>query len=71
LVLALHSVYLYAWWTGALIPTQQLWLAVAAYASYCINATQFILKLRTARLQAEAFSRASQPGAELASGTTA
>jgi 3-vinyl bacteriochlorophyllide hydratase len=54
LVLALHSAYLYAWWTGALAPTQQLWLAVAAYATYCINATQFILKLRAARLQAAA-----------------
>jgi 3-vinyl bacteriochlorophyllide hydratase len=71
LVLALHSAYLYAWWTGALTPTQQLWLAIAAYASYCINATQFILKLRAARLQAQAVSRAMQPGAELASGKTA
>ncbi len=52
LVLALHTAYLYAWWTGALPPVQQLWLAVAAYASYCVNATQFILKLRAARLQA-------------------
>jgi 3-vinyl bacteriochlorophyllide hydratase len=26
-------------------------LALAAYASYVINATQFILKLRAARLQ--------------------
>jgi 3-vinyl bacteriochlorophyllide hydratase len=54
LVLALHTAYLYAWWTAALAPTQQLWLAMAAYASYCINATQFILKLRAARLQAAA-----------------
>jgi 3-vinyl bacteriochlorophyllide hydratase len=54
LVLALHTAYLYAWWTSALTPTQQLWLAVAAYATYCINATQFILKLRAARLQAAA-----------------
>jgi len=52
LVLALHSAYLYVWWTGALPAPQQLWLAMAAYASYCINATQFILKLRAARLQA-------------------
>jgi 3-vinyl bacteriochlorophyllide hydratase len=71
LVLALHSVYLYAWWAGALTSTQQLWLAIAAYASYCINATQFILKLRAARLQAQAFSRTSQPGGELATGKTA
>jgi 3-vinyl bacteriochlorophyllide hydratase len=29
-------------------------LALAAYATYCINATQFVLKLRAARKQAEA-----------------
>ena len=71
LVLALHTAYLVAWWNGSLPPTQQLWLAIAAYASYCINATQFILKLRAARLQAQAVSRAMQPGAELSSGKTA
>jgi 3-vinyl bacteriochlorophyllide hydratase len=71
LVLALHSAYLYAWWAGALTSTQQLWLAIAAYASYCINATQFILKLRAARLQAQAFSRTSQPSVELSTGKTA
>jgi 3-vinyl bacteriochlorophyllide hydratase len=71
LVLALHSAYLYAWWTGALTPTQQLWLAVAAYASYCINATQFILKLRAARLQAASLSGAGTSGAQLPTGTTA
>jgi 3-vinyl bacteriochlorophyllide hydratase len=54
LVLTLHTTYLYAWCTGALPPAQLLWLAVAAYASYCINAAQFILKLRAARLQAVA-----------------
>lgn len=53
LVLALHTAYLYAWWTGAITPTQQLWLAMTAYATYCINAGQFLLKLRAARLQAE------------------
>lgn len=53
LVLALHTAYLYVWWTGALPPVQQLWLAIAAYAAYCINAGQFVLKLRAARLQAE------------------
>jgi 3-vinyl bacteriochlorophyllide hydratase len=63
LVLALHTAYLYAWWTGALNPTQQLWLAVAAYATYCINATQFILKLRAARLQAAALAASSASSA--------
>jgi 3-vinyl bacteriochlorophyllide hydratase len=63
LVLALHTAYLYAWFTGALPPVQQLWLAIVAYASYCINATQFILKLRAARLQAAA---AASPAASTA-----
>ena len=54
LVIALHSAYLWALWTGALTPTEQMWLALAAYAAYVINAGQFLLKLRAARLQAEA-----------------
>jgi 3-vinyl bacteriochlorophyllide hydratase len=51
-VLALHTAYLWAWWTGALSPAGQMALALAAYAAYAINATQFVLKLRAARLQA-------------------
>lgn len=49
LVLALHTAYLVVWWQGIWSPTEQLWLAVAAYATYCVNAIQFILKLRAAR----------------------
>jgi 3-vinyl bacteriochlorophyllide hydratase len=66
LVLALHTAYLYAWWTNSLSPIQQLWLAVAAYATYCINATQFILKLRAARLQAAASPSAAGNGPAVA-----
>lgn len=51
-VIALHTAYLYAWLGGALPPRGQMLLALAAYASYAINATQFLLKLRAARLQA-------------------
>lgn len=65
LVLALHTAYLYAWWTGAITPTQQLWLAVAAYATYCINAAQFLLKLRAARLQAEGLRSAEADQSQL------
>lgn len=65
LVLALHTAYLYAWWTGAITPTQQLWLAMAAYATYCINAGQFLLKLRAARLQAEGLRIAETDQAQL------
>ncbi len=50
LVLTLHTAYLYAMWTGALGIEAQMYLALAAYATYVINATQFVLKLRAARL---------------------
>lgn len=50
LVLALHTAYLLALLIGLGDPRQQMWLALAAYATYVINATQFILKLRAARL---------------------
>ena len=53
LVLALHTAYLVALFTGALGARGQMWLALAAYASYIVNATQFILKLRAARLGAQ------------------
>jgi 3-vinyl bacteriochlorophyllide hydratase len=50
LVLALHTAYLVALFAGALGPRGQMLLALAAYAAYVINATQFVLKLRAARL---------------------
>ena len=50
LVLALHTAYLVALATGALDARALMGLALAAYASYVVNATQFILKLRAARL---------------------
>jgi 3-vinyl bacteriochlorophyllide hydratase len=49
LVLALHTAYLFALFSGFGTPRQQMLLALAAYASYFVNATQFILKLRAAR----------------------
>jgi 3-vinyl bacteriochlorophyllide hydratase len=52
LVLALHTAYLVAFFTESLEPRQQMHLALAAYATYAINATQFLLKLRAARKQA-------------------
>ena len=51
-VLALHTAYLFALATGALGPFDLMLLALAAYATYVINAGQFVLKLRAARLQA-------------------
>jgi len=50
LVLALHTAYLVALFTDSLGTRQLMYLALAAYATYVINATQFILKLRAARL---------------------
>lgn len=50
LVLALHTAYLVVVATDALDVRGQMLLALAAYATYVINATQFILKLRAARL---------------------
>lgn len=52
LVLALHTAYLWAWWSGALDARGLMLLALAAYAAYVINAAQFLIKLRMARLQA-------------------
>ena len=51
LVIALHTAYLVALFTGALDSRQLMWLALAAYFTYVINAGQFIWKLRQARLE--------------------
>ena len=56
-VLALHTAYLAALALGLLGTAGLMWLALAAYASYAINATQFLLKLRAARLQARPHPR--------------
>jgi 3-vinyl bacteriochlorophyllide hydratase len=58
-VIALHTYYLYAILTGALPPREQMLVALAAYAVYVVNAAQFLLKLRAARLQAVASPRQS------------
>ena len=52
LVLGLHTAYLFAIYYGWLDAYGQMMLALAAYAAYVVNATQFLLKLRAARLQA-------------------
>lgn len=61
LVLALHTGWLVALFTGQ-DPMLQMTLALAAYASYLINAIQFIVKLRQARLQAPASGSAAAVG---------
>jgi 3-vinyl bacteriochlorophyllide hydratase len=49
LVLGLHTAYLVALLAGLGNAQQQMMIALAAYVSYFVNATQFVLKLRAAR----------------------
>ncbi len=51
LVIALHTAYLVCLLTSALNETALLVLALLAYATYVVNAGQFLLKLRAARLE--------------------
>lgn len=50
LVLALHTAYLVALYTGSLTSGELMVLALSAYFTYIINAGQFLWKLRLARL---------------------
>ncbi len=59
LVLALHTAYLVAMYTGALAGASLMYLALAAYATYVVNAGQFLLKLRAARLDYAASQQAN------------
>ena len=52
-VIALHTAYVYALFSGLLESHALMALALAAYAAYLINAGQFLWKLRQARLQTE------------------
>jgi len=56
LVLALHTLYLFALAADALAPRRLMLVALAAYAAYAVNATQFLLKLRAARRQSPAIA---------------
>ena len=48
-VIALHTAYLLALLGGWLAPRPLIGLTLAAYATYVVNAGQFVLKLRRAR----------------------
>jgi 3-vinyl bacteriochlorophyllide hydratase len=50
-VIALHTAYVVALWFGLGTETSRMLIALAAYATYVINAGQFLLKLRAARRQ--------------------
>ncbi len=54
LVLALHTAYLFSLYYDWMDTRALMLLALAAYATYVVNAAQFILKLRAARLQSAA-----------------
>jgi len=54
LVLALHTAYLVALAGGLMGDTALMVLALAAYATYVVNAAQFLIKLRAARREGDA-----------------
>lgn len=62
-VIALHTAYIASLFTNWLTPDQQMWLALTAYVTYVVNAAQFVLKLRAARLQAAAEPTGSEAAA--------
>jgi 3-vinyl bacteriochlorophyllide hydratase len=61
-VLALHTAYLAAFSLNLLEPRGQMFLALAAYSTYIVNAAQFLLKLRAARLTAPPAARPGMAG---------
>lgn len=71
LVLVLHTAYVWAWLNGDWAVRDLLLLALAAYAAYAINAIQFLLKLRAARLQEAACKDGAVPSIVLTSGERA
>jgi 3-vinyl bacteriochlorophyllide hydratase len=64
-VLALHTAYLVLLWDGRASPLTLMGVALAAYAAYVINATQFLLKLRAARRQEMPSTAAALAGGAL------
>jgi 3-vinyl bacteriochlorophyllide hydratase len=51
IVIALHTLYLYGLLTGSIEPLTLMFITLAAYITYVVNAGQFLWKLRVARLQ--------------------
>ena len=48
-VIALHTAYVVALVTSSMTPQSLMWLAIAAYVAYVINAAQFLLKFSIGR----------------------
>jgi 3-vinyl bacteriochlorophyllide hydratase len=57
-VIALHCAYVWFLFAGTLDQHGLMLLALTAYTVYAINAGQFLLKLRSARLQRDLYSTA-------------
>jgi 3-vinyl bacteriochlorophyllide hydratase len=66
LVLALHTAYLVALAFDLLSVRDQMLLALAAYATYVINATQFLIKLRAARRESPESATGVEPAGSAA-----
>ncbi len=66
-VIALHTAYLIVALGNLASPQVQMGIALAAYATYVINAAQFLLKLRAARLQAAREPELTSEGFEVLS----
>lgn len=66
LVLALHTAYLVALAFDLLSVRDQMLLALAAYATYVINAAQFLIKLRAARRESPASATGVEPAGSAA-----
>jgi 3-vinyl bacteriochlorophyllide hydratase len=52
-VIALHTAYVWVLLSGGYGPQVEMVIALAAYLAYVINAAQFLIKLRMARLESE------------------
>lgn len=61
-VIALHLLYVGALLTGWLESRQLMAVALVAYVAYIVNAVQFVLKLRAARISEPSAGRAAAAG---------
>ncbi len=62
LVMALHTAYLVCLWQNLLGTEQLMYLAIAAYVAYVINAAQFLYKFKLARISQAESERAQRSG---------
>lgn len=62
LVMALHTAYLICLWQNLLGTEQLMYLAIAAYVTYVINAAQFLYKFKLARTSQAESERAQRTG---------